>query len=285
METRTILVVGGLARRYILEAEELPGPGETIETTKSSESHTGGRGAFTAVAAHRLSHLKPSNGGHLGTESAFQDLKINVHLVATVGADDIGNSLKERMTECGVNADQVQNVQGSSSSLVMVVVDQATKDHRIWFDATTNHKLGPEAFREQASLDNFAGGTKPALILTNLELRLKTAEQLIETAGLYGVEVLLNVVPSQPLLNRVLRNVTHLVIHKGEARRYFGDSPTDNDDPSAWADKAQQFLDRGAKNVVITLSAQGAYFANVFGAAGVVRSHEPENVKDKVGGG
>lgn len=285
METRTILVVGGLARRYILEAEELPEPGETIETTKPSESHTGGRGAFTAVAAHRLSHRKPPIDSHLGIESAFQDLKISVHLVATVGDDDIGNSLKKRMTDCGVNADQVQMVNGSSSSMVMVVVDKTTKDHRIWFDAAANHELGPEAFKELASLDDFAGGTKPALILATLELKLETAEQLIETAGRYGVEVLLNIVPSHFLRDRV--EVTHLVIHKGEARRHFGFEvcPTDKDDPSDWAEKARHFLARGAKNVVITLGAQGAYFTNVFGAADVVPSDEPENVNNKVGAG
>lgn len=139
METRTILVVGGLARRYILEAEELPGPGQTIETTKPSESHTGGRGAFTAVAAHRMSHLKPPNGSRLGTESAFQDLKINVHLVATVGADDIGNSLKERMTECGVNADQVQDVQGSSSK---PAVSPANAGRQRWIRRPSRQLVG-----------------------------------------------------------------------------------------------------------------------------------------------
>ena len=285
MGTRTIVVVGGLARRYITEAEEVPGAGETIETTKPFSSHTGGRGAFTAVAAHRLSHFKPPDGSHVGIESAFPNLKINVHLVATVGDDDAGGRLKERMTECGVNADQVQKVKGASSSRVIVVVDQATKDHRIWFDAAANHILEPDAFKKRGSLDTFAGGRKPALLLTNLELKPQTTEQLIKTAGLDGVEVLLNLVPSHPVLGHVLRNVTHLVIHKAEARRSNEDCPTDDDDPSAWADLAQQYLYNEAKNVVITLSAQVAYFANRFGAAGVVRSNEPVEVNNKVGGG
>lgn len=285
MRTRTIVVVGGLAKRYITEAEEVPGPGETIETTKPLVPHTGGRGAFAAVAAHRLSHIKPPGDSHIGIESAWPDLKINVHLVATVGADDAGDGLKERMTECGVNADHVQQVEGASSSSVFVVVDKATKDHRIWFDAVANHILEPDAFKERGSLDNFAGGMKPTLLLTSLELKPETTVQLIKTAGLDGVEVLLNLVPSHTVLMRVLKNVTHLVIHKAEARRSYEDCPTDDDDPSAWATLAQRFVDGGAKNVVITLSAQGAYFANRFGVAGFVRSDEPEDVNNKVGGG
>lgn len=70
MGTRTIVVVGGLAKRYITEADEVPKPGETIETTKPLVPHTGGRGAFAAVAAHRLSHIKPPSDSHIGIDSA-----------------------------------------------------------------------------------------------------------------------------------------------------------------------------------------------------------------------
>ena len=285
METRTIVVVGGLAKRYITEAEEVPGPGETIETTKPLVAHTAGRGAFTAVAAHRLSHIEPPGDDNIGMESAWPDLKINVHLVATVGADDAGEGLRERMAECGVNAEHVQRVEGASSSSAFVVVDKATKDHRIWFDAAADHLLKPDAFKERGSLNKFAGGVKPVLLLTSLELKWETTEQLIRTAGLDGVEVLLNLVPSRPILSDVLNDVTHLVIHKAEARRSYDDCPSDEDDPSAWATLAQRFINRGAENVVITLSAQGAFFANRFGAAGFVRSDELEDVNNKVGEG
>ena len=285
--TRTIVVVGGLARRYITEADEVPDPGETIETTKPFSSHTGGRGAFTAVAAHRLSHVKPSSDeSHIGEQSAFPNMKIKVHLVATVGEDDAGDGLKKRMTECGVNADHVQKIQGASS-IIFVVVDKNTKDHRIWFDPTANHKLEPDVFRERNSLNNFAGGEKPALLVTTLELKKETTMQLIETAGKDGVEVLLNLVPSQiyATLPNILNKVTHLVIHKAEARRLRGDCPADEDDPKGWGRIAQRYIHQGAKNVVITLSFQGAYFANKFGDADVVRREKPENISDKVGGG
>ena len=284
METHTIVVAGGIARRHIMEADEIPNLGETIETTKPSHSHTGARGAFSAVAAHRLSHFKPSDDSHIGIESAFANVKINVHLVASVGDDDDGSRLKERMTECGVNADHVQRFNGPSS-LIFVVVDAATKDHRVWFDAKTNHKIEPDGFKGRGSLDTFAGGKKPALLVTNLELKPETTKQLIETAGLDCVEVLLNVVPSHHTSRAVLKNVTHLVIHKAEARRSYEDCPTDEDDPKEWAHLARRYIGNGAKNVVITLGFQGAYFANKFGAADVVPNDKPENINNKVGGG
>ena len=284
METYTIVVVGGIARRHIMEVDEVPGPGETIEAIKPSHPHTGGRGAFSAVAAHRLSHFKPSDDSHIGIKSAFANVKINVHLVATVGDDDDGNRLKERMTECGVNADHVQRVQGPSS-FSFVAVDAVTKDHRVWLDSTTNHLLEPDGFKGPGSLNDFAGGKKPALLVTNLELKPETTKQLMKTAGLDGVEVLLNPVPSHMTATAVWKNVTHLVIHKAEARRSHENCPTDEDDPREWARVAQRFIGNGAKNVVITLSFQGAYFANKFGDADVVRSDRPEDINNKVGGG
>ena len=284
METYTIVVVGGLARRQITEAEEIPKPGVTIETTKPFDSHTGGRGAFSAVAAHRLSHFKPSDNSHIGIQSAFANVKINVHLVATVGDDDDGIRLKERMTECGVNADHVQTYKGASSK-IFVVVDAQTKDYRAWFDSAANHILEPDGFKGRGSLNAFAGGKKPALLVTNLELKPETTKQLIETAGLDRVEVLLNVVPFGRTSNALLKNVTHLVIQDAEARMSYEGCPTDDDDPKEWAHVARRYIKNGAKNVVITLSSQGAYFANKFGAADVVQSDEPEDINDKVGGG
>ena len=280
-----LLLLVGLQEDTSQRRTRVPGPGETIETTKPFTSHTGGRGAFTAVAAHRLSHIKPSENSFVGVESAFPDLTIKVHLVATVGDDETGDRLKKKMTECGVNANQVQKIKDTSSSRVIVVVDPATKDHRIWFDAAANHKLEPDVFREPGSLKGFAGGRKPVLLITTLELKSDTTEQLIKTAGLDSVEILLNLVPSHHVSRNILKKVTHLVIHKAEARRSYEDCPTDGDDPSAWADIAQQFVEKGAKNVVITLSAQGAYYANKFGAHGVVQGDGPEDVKNKVGGG
>lgn len=284
MVDQHIVVVGGIARRHITEADEVPGLGETIETTKPFESHTGGRGAFTAVAVHRLSHIKPSGGSHLGVEPIFENMTIRVYLVATVGDDKVGEGLIERMTECGVNAENVETVSDASSDRVVVVVDPATKDHRTWFDATANHRMEPHLFRKPDSLNGFAGGTKPVLLITNLELKEKTTEQLINAAERDNVQILLHLVPSRRVSRPLLKKVMHLVIHKAEARRSNDDCPTDDDPPEAWAVLAQEFLDIGARNVVITLGAQGAYYANNFGVHGFVPGDGPEDIGNKVGG-
>ena len=282
MQSSHIVVIGGLTRRHITEAAEVPGLGETIETT-SFKSHTGGRGAYAAVAAHRLSHFKPTDGTRTGRNSAFGDLTINVHLVATVGDDATGNLLKERITECGVNATEVKPLSNASTSRAVIVVDQKTKDHRTWFHAGANHMLLPDDFRGQEKLERFAGGVKPDLLLTNLELRRDAAEQLIRTAGRAQVDVLLNLVPANDVLHRVQRYITHLVTHKAEVKRSVEGCPTNDDDLDGWIRIAKQYRENGAKNVVITLGAHGACFANKF-EAGLVPIGNYD-VNNRVGGG
>lgn len=286
MVDQSIVVVGGIARRHITEANEVPGLGETIETTKPFESHTGGRGACTAVAVHRLSHIKPSDGSHVGVEPTSKNMRINVYLVATVGDDETGKQLLERMTECGVNvnAQKMEKVPDVSSSRVVIIIDPTTKDHRTWFDATATHRMEPDLFRERDSLNNFAGGTKPALLITNLEIKDKTTEQLIKTAERDKVQILLDLVPSRVVSRSLLKKVMHLVIHKAEARRSYYNCPTDDEPPEAWANQAKQFLNIGARNVVITLGAQGAYYANNSGAHGFVPGNGPDDIGNKVGG-
>ena len=262
MPTRTIVVVGGLVERYITEVDEMPERGDTVETTKPIESHTGGRGAVSAVMVHRLSHYKPLDGSHAGTKSKLGDLKIEVRLIATVGEDSTGERLKARMEECGVNAVKVDLIPNASTSRAIIIVDKFTRDHRVWFHAGANHVHTPDTFKSPDDLRNFLGNVEPALLLTNLEMRPDTAEQLIKTAGVAKMEVLLNLVPANYVLDEVLRNVTHLVIHEAEARRSFDDCPEDDDGPQAWDKLVQKQLNRGAKNVVITFGAHGAYFAN-----------------------
>lgn len=284
MIDHNIVVVGGIARRHITAADEVPRLGETIETTKPFESHTGGRGAFTAVAIHRLSHIKPSDEtSHVGVESISENMTIKVYLVATVGEDETGKRLIQRMTECGVNADNVEKVSHASSSRIVVVVDPTTGDHRIWFDASANHKMKPDIFRKRYALNDFAGGTKPALLITNLELETETTEQLIETAERDDVRILLNLVPSRRVSRTLLRKVTHLVMDKAEARRSNDNCPADNESPDAWNRLAQQYLKIGARNVVITLGSQGAYYANKW-AHEFVPGEASEDFGNKVGG-
>jgi ribokinase len=62
-----------------------------------------------------------------------------------------------------------------------------------------------------------ANGTRPDLIVTQLELELETIERILETAGKAGIKVLLNAAPAITILSELYRYVTHLIVNETEA--------------------------------------------------------------------
>ncbi|KAL8702214.1 MAG: hypothetical protein Q9201_004518 [Fulgogasparrea decipioides] len=251
MPTRTIVVIGGLTRRIIAEVDEMPGKGLTV-TTKTYDTHTGGRGAFSAVAAYRFSHFKATNDQETPRCVCEED-EISVRLVAAVGDDDIG-SIKEEIKAVGVNIDRVLPIPKTKTSMAFVVVDGASRDHSVLLCPGANHGLKPDKFGSAEKLLEECGGLRPDLLVTNCELKRSTVEQIIETATVANVPVLLNLVPEEYFFPEDLTHLTHLIVHKAEARRIFDDCPKDDDDPLEWETFAQQFLSRGVANVVVTLS-------------------------------
>lgn len=83
---------------------------------------------------------------------------------------------------------------------------------------------------------------------------------MIETAGKAGIDFCLNVAPANPITNRTYRYITHLLVNESEAAIISG-RDLDEVNEDTWPVICQEFLDRGVKNVVITLGAKGAYYA------------------------
>ncbi|KAF6810478.1 hypothetical protein CSOJ01_06290 [Colletotrichum sojae] len=82
---------------------------------------------------------------------------------------------------------------------------------------------------------------------------------MIATAGTGGVEFCLNAAPATPIAEHLYRHVTHLLVNESEAA-IMSDGKEVRE--GTWSSIAQGFLRRGVKNVVITLGAKGAFYAN-----------------------
>jgi ribokinase len=106
-----------------------------------------------------------------------------------------------------------------------------------------------------------ANGTRPDLIVTQLELELETIERILETAGKAGIKVLLNAAPAITILSELYRYVTHLIVNETEAAILSG-REVHEVCKETWKEIAQEFLQEGIENVVITLDADGAFYAN-----------------------
>ena len=77
--------------------------------------------------------------------------------------------------------------------------------------------------------------------------------------------------------------ITHLVVNQTEAA-ILADRPVEDlDDALGWASAADIFLQMDVKNVVVTLGAKGAYYADGIGDKGHVKAEKDINVLDVTG--
>lgn len=261
--------------------DRLPESGETITSTSFS-THHGGKGANSAVAAFRLSHAKPKNADAPETVTDLPDVQIRVCMVGAVGDDEFGAPLVQTLKSNGVDVSGIQTIPGKSTGVGVVIVESDFGENRILFNPGANHVLQPADF---LTLDSLAGGVRPDLVVSQLEMRRDTIEQIVQTASREGIEVLLNPAPAQYLLAPVYKMITHLVVNETEASMLSGRQMEEMADVTGLASVTDDFLNLGVKNVVVTLGARGAYYSSELGGGGYVEAEKKVNVVDTTGAG
>ncbi|KAK7953048.1 hypothetical protein PG996_013941 [Apiospora saccharicola] len=97
-----------------------------------------------------------------------------------------------------------------------------------------------------------------------MEISTEVVETMIETAGNASIDLCLNAAPATaPIGERFYQHLAHLIVNDSEAVILSGRRPgIDELNEDILPDSAQGFLDRGVRNVVITLGARGAFYAN-----------------------
>ena len=284
MQPALITVVGALNMDMVTVAHRMPEAGETIEAKEYSE-HYGGKAANTSIAAYRLSHERPEMS-QTSRSRGYTDAHagINVRMIGRVGDDRRGTELKANLEANSVDASGVRIADGYKTGVAVVIVDSeigqnGAGESRLFYHAGANHSLNFFEFQRGEPL---AGASKPDLLISQLEIPLETVEQILGAAHRNGVETLLNPSPADWLHRGIYKTVSHLVMNQVEASGLT--SITDLDDEDSWAKAADVLIGRGVKNVVLTLGAKGAYFANG-GGRGHVEAEPNVTVKDTTGAG
>lgn len=292
-----IAVIGGLVTDLVSLTDRIPDGGETI-TSNSFDTFAGGKGGNSAVAAYRLSHTKPkvsetldipngvpedlSNGLLEEPSEILSEDDIQVHMIGAVGADEFGPLLIKKLKENKVDTSGVRIVPGQKTGVGVVIVETDFGENRILYNPGANHFLRPSDF---PTLEIVAGGTKPDLVISQLEIRRDTVEQILETASREGIDVLLNPAPAQGLLSSTYKMITHLVVNESEAAMLSGHELDELTDDAVWASVTNMFLQMGVKNVVVTLGGRGAYYSSSPSNGGHVEAEKDVNVVDTTGAG
>ena len=265
-----VSILGGVVQDVCTISNRLPEDGETVVASDFSMA-PGGKGSNSAVAVHRLTRPNPKNRqphtdnadehatGEANGNPSGLDEDIHVRMIGAVGADQFGPALKQNLEDCGVNVDGVCVVEGQRTAVANILIEADTGANRIMQYPGVNHSFKASDFM---TVESLGGGVAPDLIICQLELHREAIEQAIETAGGEGIDVLLNPSPAYYLIPDLYSNVTHLVVNETEAVLLSEIEPDDIENQTGWTKVAESFLALGVKNVVITLGAKGAYYAN-----------------------
>lgn len=222
---RDILVVGSLNTDLVVRTPRFPQPGETI-SGEDLQVIPGGKGANQAVAAAR-------HGAQ-------------VSMLGRVGRDNFGDFLLNNLKQNLVDVGSVQRDESSTGTAIIAV--DSNGQNSIILSAGANGKVSAEDVNH-ASFADFK------LLLLQLEIPTLTVLSAAQHAHESGLQIVLNPAPARQLPEDLISLVDYLVPNETELSLLTAMDV--NDIPSA-AHAARSLLDRGVKNVIVTLGSKGA---------------------------
>ena len=237
-----ILVVGSFVKDLTVSTNRFPEVGETVLGC-GFQTASGGKGANQAIQAARL-------GAH-------------VTMVGKVGDDIYGKEMINSCVESGIDCSRVKIDKDTPSAIgnVQLQIDKDGKtQNRIIVVPGANMAITNEelSFLE-SEIKDFD------IVLLQLEIPMKVNEFVVDCANRNGVPVMLNPAPSAPLSDSIMSKLTYISPNEHEAADLTGvtirhdGAHVNSDDVKA---AINVLLDRGVKNVLITLGTAGAAFGN-----------------------
>lgn len=237
MTAKKLIVLGSVNADHILRVEDFPRPGETV-IGHGYQVLPGGKGANQAVAAARL-----------GADVGF---------IACVGDDDFGVRILERFRDDGIDTAAVRVVPDTPTGIALIQI-AAGGENSIVISPEANGCLTPDVLGPRLELLQRAD-----TILMQLESPLATIELAARKAREYGVTVVLNPAPAQPLADLLLADVSVITPNETEAELLTGVRVATESDARL---AAGVLHGKGVETVIITLGGNGAFLST----AGVSR--------------
>ena len=230
-----ISILGSINRDYVAKTSRLPKVGETVDGFGLTVM-TGGKGSNQAV------------------QSAL--LGVDTWFIGCVGDDENGKVVKNGLREKGVIVDYLNELKGEQTGNCTIYVD-LNGDNMLVYYAGTNRMIS----REQ--IDGAADVIRNSdIFITQNEINMDAIEYGLKLAKDAGVKTLLNPAPALPLSDELFSMLDYITPNETESEVYTGilrkDLPMDE-----WKRKnAEWFLNKGVKDVCITLGEQGSYYCD-----------------------
>ena len=225
-----IYVIGSSNTDMVIKSDYIPKPGETI-IGGNFYTFQGGKGANQAVAAAKL-------GG-------------KVTFVCRVGDDYLGKNSIKKYETYDINTEYIGIEQNEHTGVALIMVDERG-ENLISVSSGANAKLKIEdlSFLEKKLVND-------DIVLTQLEIPINVVKHLITICSKKNVKLILNPAPFQKLEDKYLEKV-HTITPNITETKYLTEIDITDIDKSKLA--AKKLLDKGIKNVIITMGSKGVFF-------------------------
>ena len=229
-----IVVIGSSNTDMVVKTNRFPNPGETI-LGGTFFMFAGGKGANQAVAAARM-------GGE-------------VVLITKVGNDIFGKQAIEGFKQEKINTSYICTDFEKASGTALIIVNEAG-ENKIVVASGSNDTLSQEdILKGEAEIKD------AEVILLQLEIPMASVVFAAIQGMLAEKKVVLNPAPANDLPKEIYSNLYLITPNETEAQLLTGVEMKTNEEIK---EAAQILLDRGIRNVIITLGARGAYFQNEY---------------------
>lgn len=225
MLSGNIVVVGSLNMDLVARTSRYPERGETIIGNEFNQI-PGGKGGNQAVAAGKL-------GG-------------DVSIIGCCGKDNFGEVLIDSLHNNGVNTDNIFKVD-TNTGIAHITVEEENGDNRIIVVRGANGELSVDLIKQVEDRLKEAD-----IILTQLEIPLKTVIYLLKIVKDYKAKIILDPAPAADLPLEVYKSIDYLLPNQGELDLLAKDKSENK-----LEQKVAELLVQGVKTILLTRGEKG----------------------------
>ncbi|MDK2934929.1 MAG: ribokinase [Clostridiales bacterium] len=227
-----ITVLGSFVVDLMSRTPHLPVPGETV-LGGPFKLGPGGKGSNQATAAARAG--------------------ANVVMCTKLGQDEFAKIALDNFTREGINTEHVYQDSRYETGVALIMVDEDAENMIVVAIGANNYITKEEVYQLEGKI------AQSQVLLTQLETNIDAVIHAVDIAKAQHVPVILNPAPIQPIPDDLLAKVDILTPNETEAEKLTNMKIKSLEDAKA---AGSILLDKGVKNVVITLGKNGALIVN-----------------------
>ncbi len=229
----SVCVIGGINIDFISTVKSMPKAGETIVGNDFVVT-PGGKGANQAVACGRLG--------------------LNTSMIGRVGNDTFADQLISNLNDEKINTDGITKDKKKHTGIATIILDE-NGENSIIQTPGANYLCGDDELNYlKSKISEFD------LLVLQSEIPINISLSAAKIAKNANKLVIWDPAPANELPDEAYKYIDYLIPNQTEAQTLSGLDDVLNDKQALEASKI--FLDKGVKNVIITMAEQGAFGYN-----------------------